>query len=188
MTTWCEEPTRWKTPWCWGILRAGGEGDNGGWDGWMASPTQWAWDWIDSGSWWWTGRPGVLQFHGVAKSQTRLSNWTELNNILKNQINVSKTTRECLDYSQFKSQTSISDLYWKGRNALLSHLFLTLGLPDLFLTMGTIGFIRFLGFKYKNSAYLHMLYVNNISIKLGEEKLYLIHQHHSSTLSSRWST
>ena len=49
--------------------------DDRGWDGWMASPTQWTWVWMDSGSWWWTGRPVV---HGAAKSQTRLSNWTEL--------------------------------------------------------------------------------------------------------------
>ena len=49
------------------------------WDGWMASPTQWTWVWVNSGSWWWTGRPGVLQFHGVTKSLTRLSDWTELN-------------------------------------------------------------------------------------------------------------
>ena len=45
-------------------LRAGGEGDNRGWDGWMASLTQWKWVWVDSGSWWWPGRPGMLQFMG----------------------------------------------------------------------------------------------------------------------------
>ena len=43
---------------------AGGEGDDRGWDGWMAPPTQWTWVWVNSGSWWWTGRPGVLQFTG----------------------------------------------------------------------------------------------------------------------------
>ena len=43
-------------------LGAGGEGDDRGWDGWMASPTRWTWVWVNSGSWWWTGRPGVLQF------------------------------------------------------------------------------------------------------------------------------
>ena len=57
----------------------GGEGDDRGWDGWMASLTRWTWVWVNSGSWWWTGRPGVLRFHGVAKSQTQLSDWTELN-------------------------------------------------------------------------------------------------------------
>ena len=53
-----------KRPWCWERLKTGGEGDNRGWDGWMASPTQWRWVWVNSGSWWWTGRPGVLWFTG----------------------------------------------------------------------------------------------------------------------------
>ena len=70
----CEELTYLKRPWCWERLRAGGEGDNKGWDGWMASPTRWTRVWVDSGSWWWIGRPDV---HGVAKSQTWQSNWTE---------------------------------------------------------------------------------------------------------------
>ena len=65
-----------KRPWCWERLKVGGEGDDRGWDGWMASMTQWTWVWGSSGSWWWTGRPGVLQ---AAKSRTRLSDWTELN-------------------------------------------------------------------------------------------------------------
>ena len=50
----------WR-PWCWERLEVGGEGDDNGWDGWMASPTQWTLVWVNSGSWWWTGRPGVLQ-------------------------------------------------------------------------------------------------------------------------------
>ena len=67
LATWCEELTRLKRPWCWERLRAGGEGDDRGWDGWMASLTQWTWVWVDSGSWWWTGRPGVLQFMGLQR-------------------------------------------------------------------------------------------------------------------------
>ena len=59
-------------------LNAGGEGDNRGWDGWMSSPTWCTWVWVNSGSWWWTGRPGVVQFMGL-QSRTRLSHWTELN-------------------------------------------------------------------------------------------------------------
>ena len=58
-----EAETHLKRPWCWERLKAG-EGDDRGWDGWMASPTQWTWAWVDSGSWWWTGRPGVLQSMG----------------------------------------------------------------------------------------------------------------------------
>ena len=64
LATTCEELTHWKRPWYWERLRAGGEGDSRGWDGWMASPTQWPWVWVESGSWWWTGRPGVLWFMG----------------------------------------------------------------------------------------------------------------------------
>ena len=66
LATWCEELTHWKRPWCWERLRAGGEGDDRGWgwDGWMASPTRWTLVWVDSGSWYWTGRPGMLQSMG----------------------------------------------------------------------------------------------------------------------------
>ena len=68
--------TYWKRPF-WERLTAGGEGDDRAWDGWMASPTEWIWVWVNSGSWWWTGRPGV---HGVAESDTtEWLNWTELN-------------------------------------------------------------------------------------------------------------
>ena len=56
-----------ERPWCWERLRAGEEGDDREWDGWMASPTQWTWVWVDSSSWWWTGRPGVLQFMGLQR-------------------------------------------------------------------------------------------------------------------------
>ena len=62
LATWCEELIHWKRPWCWERLRAGGEGDNRGWDGWIASPTQWTWVWVDFRIWWWTGRPGMLCF------------------------------------------------------------------------------------------------------------------------------
>ena len=64
LATSSEELTYWKRLWCWEGLGAGGEGDDRGWDGWMASPTRWTWVWANSGSWWWTGRPGVLRFMG----------------------------------------------------------------------------------------------------------------------------
>ena len=77
LATSCEELTHWKRLWCWEGLGAGGEWDDRGWDGWMASPTRWMWVWVNSGSWWWTGRPGLLQFMG---SQRVGHNWTtELN-------------------------------------------------------------------------------------------------------------
>ena len=53
------------------------EGDDRGWDGWMASPTRWTWVWVNSGSWWWTGRPGVLWFMG-SQRVGHDSDWTEL--------------------------------------------------------------------------------------------------------------
>ena len=81
LATWCEKLTHLKRPWCWERLRAGGEGDDRGWDGWMASPTQWTWVWVGSGSWWWTGKPGVLQFMGsqiIRHDWATELNWTEL--------------------------------------------------------------------------------------------------------------
>ena len=75
--TWCKELTHWERPWCWERLKAGGEGDDRGWDGWMASPTQWTWVWASSRSWWRTGSPGALQSMG---SERVRHNWaTELN-------------------------------------------------------------------------------------------------------------
>ena len=76
LATWCGELTHLKRPWCWGRLRAG-EGGDRRWNGWMASPTPWTWVWADSGSWLYTGRPGVLRFMG---SQRVRHDWvTELN-------------------------------------------------------------------------------------------------------------
>ena len=77
LATWWEELTHLKIPWCWERLKVGREGNDRGWDGWMASPTRWTWVWVNSGSWWWTGRPGMLQFMG---SQRVGHDWTtELN-------------------------------------------------------------------------------------------------------------
>ena len=59
--------THWKRLWCWEGLGAEGEGDDRGWDGWMASLTRWTWVSVNSGNWWWTGRPGVLRFMGSQK-------------------------------------------------------------------------------------------------------------------------
>ena len=78
LATSCEKLTHWKRPWCWEGLGAQGEGDDRGWDSWMASLTWWTWIWVNSRSWWWTGRPGVLQFMG-SQSRTGLSDRTELN-------------------------------------------------------------------------------------------------------------
>ena len=82
LATSCDELTHqsWKRLWCWEGLGAGEERDDRGWDGWMASLTRCTWVWVISGSWWWTGRPGLLWFMGSQESDTteRLK-WTELN-------------------------------------------------------------------------------------------------------------
>jgi len=81
LATSCEELTHWKRLWCWEGLGAGGEGDDRGWDGWMASPTRWTWVWVNSRSWWWTGRTRMLQFMGsrrVGHDWVTELNWTEL--------------------------------------------------------------------------------------------------------------
>ena len=79
LATWCKELNHLKRPWRWERLRAG-EREDRGWDGWMASPTWCTWVWAYSGSWWWTGRLGVLWFMGLQRVRhdwaTEL-NWTE---------------------------------------------------------------------------------------------------------------
>ena len=78
----CEELTHWKRLCCWEGLGTGGQGDDRGWDGWMASRTRWMWVWVNSRSWWWTGKPGVLRFVG---SERVGHDWaTELNWMAKN--------------------------------------------------------------------------------------------------------
>ena len=83
LATGCKEWTHWERPWCWERLRARGEGDNRGWDGCMASLTQWTWIWANSGRWWRTGKPDVLQSMG-------LHNWTGLKRLNNNSWNGQK--------------------------------------------------------------------------------------------------
>ena len=76
-----KEWTHWKRPWCREGLGAGGDRDDRGWGGWIASPTWWTWVWVNSGNWLWTGRPGTLRFMGLQRVGhdwvTELK-WTEL--------------------------------------------------------------------------------------------------------------
>ena len=85
LAIWCQELTHWKRPWFWERLKVGEE-DNRGWDGWMASLTQWTWVWVNSGSLWETRRPGMLQSMGSKRVRHNWAtelNWTKLNlNIL----------------------------------------------------------------------------------------------------------
>ena len=83
----CKELTHLKRPWCWERLKVGGEGDDRGWDGWMTSPIQWTWVWVNSGSWWGTGRPGVLQSMGLQRVRhdwaTELNDWLTMQELEK---------------------------------------------------------------------------------------------------------
>ena len=77
VATWYKELTHLQKPWCWERLKVGGEGDDTGWDGWMASPTQWTWIWINSGNWWWKGRSGMLQSMASQRvGHEKWLNWT----------------------------------------------------------------------------------------------------------------
>ena len=77
LTTWCEELTHWKRPWCRERLMAGREGDDRKWDGWMASLTHWTWVWVNSGSWFMDREAWHAAVHGVTKIWTRLSDWID---------------------------------------------------------------------------------------------------------------
>ena len=95
LDTSCKELTHWKRLWCWEGLGAGGEGDDRGWDGWMASLTRWTRVWVNSWSWWWTGRPGVVRFMG---SQRVRHDWaTELNWTYSCQLESSEILNQWLD-------------------------------------------------------------------------------------------
>ena len=81
---WMQKLTHSKRSWWWERSKAGGEGDDRGWDGWMASPTWWTWVWASSGSWWWTGKPGVPK--SVGSQRDGHDRATELNWTLQNLI------------------------------------------------------------------------------------------------------
>ena len=79
LAAWCEGLTHLKIPWCWERSKVGEEGDDRGWGGWMAPLTGWTWVWVNSGSWWWTGRPGAMQSMGsqrVGHDWATEPNWT----------------------------------------------------------------------------------------------------------------
>ena len=84
LATWCVELPHLKRLWCWERLKAGGEGDDREWDGWMESLTRWTWVWTSSRSWWRTGKPGILQSWGHEESDTtEWLKWTEKNSVLR---------------------------------------------------------------------------------------------------------
>ena len=95
LISWSPDAKNWLIgkDWCWERLKAGGEGDNREWDGWLASPIWWTWVWTSSRSWWWTGRPGVLRFMGsqrVGHDWVTELNWAEI----KHKGKILKAARE----------------------------------------------------------------------------------------------
>ena len=113
LATSCKELTHWKSPWCCEGLGAGGKGDDRGWDGWMVSLTRWTWVWVNSGSWWCTGRPGVLRFLGSQRVRhdwvTELTDWV---------IKCSEQTENDFKVKNifYKSYSLISHLFFDFRN------------------------------------------------------------------------
>ena len=112
LATWCEELTHFKRRWCWEKLQAGGKGDNRGWDGWMASPTQWMWVLVNSRSWWWTRKPGVLQSRGLQRVGhdwgTEL-NWTDPSQYLCLKMSMDRGAWRATVHEVTKNQTCLSE-------------------------------------------------------------------------------
>ena len=93
--TWCKELTYQKRPWCWERLKAGGEGDDRGWDGWMTSLTQWTWVWVSSGSWWWTGKLQSMGLQRVGHNWATELNWTDVPSTLKDSPFLTLHSEQC---------------------------------------------------------------------------------------------
>ena len=127
-----EKLTHWKRLWCWEGLGAGGKVDDRGWDGWIASPTGRTWVWVNSGSWWWTGRPGMLRFMASQRvghdwatelNRTELSNYHILKKVklqLKCKKDLCSVHRRCCDWLNISKvfcevscwESSLNDAPW----------------------------------------------------------------------------
>ena len=109
LATWCKELTHWKRPWCWERLKVGGEGDDRGWDGWLASLTQWTWVWVNSGSRWCTRKLACCSPWGHKElDMTEWPNWTEPRDWFPWHL---APTHWCLSKVTFLTRTQ---LHWKG--------------------------------------------------------------------------
>ena len=129
LVTWCEELTHWKRPWCWERLKAGGEGDDRGWDGWVVPLTRWTWVWASSRSSWWTEKPGLLQSLGsqrVGHHWVTELNWTEGNRSHYQRIHVPQLShRTC---SQTSVPMDVLSLFLGRDNITFGH-FIPVPLP-----------------------------------------------------------
>ena len=114
LATSCKELTQWKRCWCWEGLGAGGEGDDRGWDGWMASPTRRTWIWVNYRSWRWTGRPGVLRFMGsqrIGHDRATELNWRDSSLIKSFEKTQISFQRGELTFTMHPLQTMIDSLH-----------------------------------------------------------------------------
>ena len=98
-----------EKPWDWERLRAEGERDDRGWDGWMASPTQWTWVWVNSGCWWWTGRPGMLWFMGLQRDR---KTWVTDQNWTAQKGSLFSTFSPTFIFCRFLIMTILVDVRW----------------------------------------------------------------------------
>ena len=113
-----------KSPWCWERLKVGGEGDDRGWDGWMASLTQWTWVWVSSRRWWWPGKPDVLPSMGL--DRTEWLNWTEgsLCWTMEKAFLFSRITLEFLLFMETFMHINIFKKLWREDHGIWSHHFM----------------------------------------------------------------
>ena len=126
--------------WCWEGLGAGGEGDDRGWDGWMASPTRWTWVWVNSRSWWWTGRPGVLQFMGsqrVGHDWATELNWTGELDGTKGQLTEDTVYSYPMDVVKEKSLWN--SLFYFIHSSIQQYLINVHHMPSTVLNTGNAG-------------------------------------------------
>ena len=138
LAIWCKELTHWKRPWCWERLKVGGEGDDRGWDGWMASPTRWTWVWASCWSWCWTGRPGVLQSMGpqrVRHDWVIELNWTESSNRTKEETDICVAHLEVRD---IKRTLDLSQRVGIWQNQILATVMLRIEKRSLIRWFGSV--------------------------------------------------
>ena len=130
LATWCKELTHWKRPWCWERLKAGGDEDDRGWDGWMASPTQWTWVWTSSGKWWWTGKPGRLQSMGLQRVRQAWASEKQHHHIRKPWDNEERMAITCSQQFQLlECLDSFAFLTQMWRTVILLSLHISLHIP-----------------------------------------------------------
>ena len=125
--------THWKRPWCWEGLGTGGEGDDRGWDGWMASQTRWTWVWVNSGSWWCFEAWCADSWGHKESDTTKRLNWTELMLILSFYKQIF-----CLTKQFIKNYICAHDLRFYLYCIVNIHVYLSLFLQFLFCSCLTI--------------------------------------------------